>query len=168
MAFVALESYVVTQYGFDAFEALLDATSHRLSTTDPYVGPGCYPDPDLRILVDELSRCHDRAPGLVGRELGWDAFGKLARRHHALLAGHLDLRDFVGVLERTRSTMPELAIARAGSGFRIESQMTADLCDAAEGLFAAVAAHFAGSFAIAKLTCRGAGDATCVWEVAIG
>ncbi len=87
--FNLFETFVSENFGEETFENVYDASHPKLSTQDPYVGPGTYPDSDFFTLVTEavsqLGITLERAAYAFGKY----CFPKLV----AKIPGYIDQHD---------------------------------------------------------------------------
>lgn len=83
--FKLLEDFVVTNFGPDAFEDLVDGS--ELETKEPFVGPGTYPAGDLMALVGTAVAAYDMEVDELLRAFGRHAFAGLAGAVPSLLEG---------------------------------------------------------------------------------
>ena len=76
--FNMLEEFTVETFGEETFEDVLDEA--ELITTEPFVGPGTYPDEDLIALVTTLIKKVDMPLPDAVRAFGHWLFPRLAER----------------------------------------------------------------------------------------
>ena len=85
--FTTFEAFITDSFGADVYEDILDDT--ELITTEPFVGPGTYPEADLVALlttavqklgITVLATVNGSPSDVVppGVALGWGVFGKCA------------------------------------------------------------------------------------------
>ncbi len=144
--FTTFEAFVTDTFRADVYEDILDDTD--LITTEPFVGPGTYPEADLIALVttavQKLGVSLDDALAAFGRY----SFPKLAGAVPQLMEGLHDAREFFTKLEsvihtEVRKLDPEANPAQ----FRVEHTGDATMLlhyDSPLGLFALVGGFIDG------------------------
>jgi hypothetical protein len=175
---VALERYLIERHGEAAWEQIFDTAGPALSTQDPWVGPGTYPDKDLLTVIDVAAAHTGTDTSTLLRNLGNFSFAHIAARYGWAVAGHRDLRAFLGALER--KVHPEVDRMSPGARtpdvrftwtsettFSVSYRSPRALCSYAEGMLLGVATHFGASLALAKVACAQAGAEHCRWEATI-
>lgn len=144
--FTTFEAFVTDTFGAEVYEDILDETD--LITTEPFVGPGTYPEADLIALVttavNKLGISVDDALAAFGTY----SFPKLAAAVPQLMEGLHDAREFFTKLEsvihtEVRKLDPEANPAR----FRVENTGDSTMLmhyDSPLGLFALVGGFIDG------------------------
>ncbi|MEM8924693.1 MAG: heme NO-binding domain-containing protein [Actinomycetota bacterium] len=95
--FNLFEDFVVTSYGEDVYEDLVDATT--LETAGPFVGPGNYPPGDLLALVGTACATFEVDVETLLRGFGRHAFPMLAASVPTLMEGLDTPFEFLLALE---------------------------------------------------------------------
>jgi hypothetical protein len=172
--FNLLEEFVDETLGDAAYEEILETCD--LETTDPFVGPGSYPDEDLLALVGKTVERQG-----TGMPDGLRAFGRfcipqLALRFPAFLAPHTSAKSFLlsvddlhtlevrKLLDDARpprfdyaDPAPDRLVMRYSSSRR--------LCHLVEGLIEGVAQHFGDPITYRQSSCMERGDGACEFEL---
>lgn len=87
------EQFISTKYGDETLENILEDC--KLITTDPFVGPGTYPDSDLIEIVRIASAKVELNPEEFLKRLGHFTFGKLAERHPYFVSNYKHPKQFL-------------------------------------------------------------------------
>jgi hypothetical protein len=172
--FTLLEEYIVQTQGDEAFEELLESTP--LVTTEPFVGPGSYPDEDLHALLAHIVERSGAALSNVLRGFGRFCIPRLVVRFPAFFAGHRHPRTFL----LTVSDFHELEVRKlfddaspprfeyidpGPDGLIMRYRSRRQMCHLVEGLIAGVADHFATSIAQRQTSCMAEGALACEFEL---
>jgi hypothetical protein len=172
--FNLLENFVVETQGIEAYEQILAAT--ELRTTEPFVGPGSYPDEDLMALVGTtVARLGiDRNEAL--RAFGRFCVPKLAQRFPAFMAAHRHPKAFlltVGTVHdlEVRKLYPDATPPRFAYESPAENRLVMRyssprrLCAFVAGLVDGVADHFGVPIQQEQICCMAAGADCCEFQL---
>lgn len=91
--FNLLEEFAVETFGAEFYEEILDEVD--LITTEPFVGPGTYPDEDLLAIVAALVRKADMPLPQAVRTFGHWLFPRLAERVPPEMLQHDSAKSFL-------------------------------------------------------------------------
>ena len=174
IVFELLEEFVIDALDADAYERALERC--ELRTTEPFVGPGTYPDTDLVALAsaaaDELAMT---LPELL-RAFGEHAFLALAVRLAPLVDRSPDAKRFLQSVDRvvhvevhklyTDAVTPSIECTDRGPG-RLDLRYTSPraLCSLVEGFLAGVGRHYATKIEWHHAECTRDGDGACLFEL---
>lgn len=178
LVFVALERYLIERLGEAAWDRILDTAAPALSTQDPWVGPGTYPDKDLRTVIEVAAAHSGVEVAVLLRDVGRFSFPQIAARFAWAVAGHRDLRTFLGALERKvhpevdrmfpGARTPDVRFAWSSeTAFSVSYRSPRAMCAYAEGMLLGVAAHFGATLDLTKVACIQDGAANCRWEATL-
>ena len=91
------ENFIADNFGEEVYDEIIETCN--LITTEPFVGPGTYPDEDLvEILVKSSEKLDIPVPELL-KKLGEYSFRKLADRHPGFLAGFTHPKPFLKTVD---------------------------------------------------------------------
>ncbi len=97
VVFNLFEQFVVDNWGDDVYEAILEETT--LVTTEPFVGPGTYPDEDfLALVIKATEKLNVPLPDAV-RAFGKFCFPKLADVFPNFVNMHTHPKDFLKTID---------------------------------------------------------------------
>lgn len=95
--FNIMEEFLTDQYGEEKLDEIISSCS--LSTTEPFVAPGTYPDSDLFEIVGKASeKISVDVPELL-RRFGRYAFGKLASRYPGFVKPYAHPKEFLKTVD---------------------------------------------------------------------
>jgi hypothetical protein len=168
--FGLLESFVHARWGEDTFEEILASTP--LETQEPFVGPGTYPEVDLRRLFDTLVARAGADPRQIWLDFGRFCVPVLAAKHPVFFPQGMDAISFLHSLDRIHhvelkklvadAQPPRLRCRDLAPGrLLIEYDSRSRFCDFAEGLLHGIASHFGSEAEIQHLRCVRHGDPVC-------
>ena len=172
--FNLLEDFIVEKAGEDGFEEILAAAGLR--TTEPFVGPGSYPDEDLTALVAKAVERLGVPTDEALRAFGRFCIPPLARRFPGFVAPHTHPKAFLLTVDAFHTTEVNKLFEGARSPrFIYESpapdrlvmryQSDRRLCALVEGLLDGVATHYGVPIAREQTSCMLHGDAACVFDL---
>ena len=172
--FNLFEDFMVETFGDEAYEEIF--ASAGLQTTEPFVGPGSYPDEDLLALVGKVVERLGIPADEALRAFGRFCIPPLARRFPVFLAAHSHPKDFLLTVDtfhsmevnklfegsqcprfHYESPAPDRLVMRYGSARR--------LCALVEGLLDGVATHYGIPIAHVQTACMLRGDPACVFDL---
>lgn len=93
------ESFIVTKYGEDIFDEIIDDC--ELVTKDPFVGPGTYPDKDLFEIIGKSTGRLKMPVEEFLRQLGVYVFPYLAKMLPTLVDSYTHPKDFLKTIHET-------------------------------------------------------------------
>jgi len=175
--FNLFEDFVINSLGVDAWEEIL--ASAGLKTTEPFVGPGSYPDEDLLALVATTVKQMG-----VSNEEALRAFGRfcippLARRFPGFMTPHTHPKDFLLTVDAFHSTeVNKLFDGARCPRFHYETpapdrlvmryESERRMCALVEGLLDGVAIHYGVPIRHVQTSCMQHGDPACVFDLTFG
>lgn len=95
--FNQLENYIVENYGDAAYQTIIK--NCRLETTNPFVGPGTYPDSDLMKIIQSASETLKINPDDLVRNFGRFVFPKLASKFSTFIEKQKNAKGFLLTIE---------------------------------------------------------------------
>ena len=172
IVFNLLERLVVSEYGEETWETLLEACG----LDGVYTSLGSYPDEDLFGLVGAASDALDVPADDIVRWFGRGALPLFAERYPHLFSGHDDARSFVLTLNdiihpEVRKLYPGAIVPEFGFDSSAPSAVGMDyysprkLCAFAEGLLLGAADHYGETVTIEQSECMNRGDAQCHLQI---
>lgn len=149
--FNLLEDFVTETWGDSAYDDL--ASQCDLETTEPFVGPGTYPDKDLVTLATAVAEKAALPLPDALRAFAAHSFPKLAKKYPVFLDSQPDARSFLRSVEgvihvEVRKLFPEARTPRflyedASNGDLIMTyQSERNLYPVVEGFIEGVALHY--------------------------
>lgn len=91
------EGFITDTFGEDSLEDII--ANSDLETTEPFVGPGTYPDSDLIEIVKKSSEKFDMTVDEFMKELGCYTFDKLAERFPNFVEPYNHPKPFLKTVE---------------------------------------------------------------------
>ena len=172
--FNLLEDFIVENLGDDALEEILAGTGLR--TTEPFVGPGSYPDEDLMALVAQVVERMGIPTDEALRAFGRFCIPPLVRRFPGFVTPHSHPKDFLLTVDAFHSTeINKLFEGAQCPRFHYESpapdrlimryESERRLCALVEGLLEGVATHFDVPIRHSQTACMLHGDPACVFDL---
>jgi hypothetical protein len=172
IVFNLLEETVQQTHGEDAWDAVLGMAD----LPGAYTSLGSYPDEHLGRLVAAASSALDTPSAEVVRWFGRAALPLLADRYPQFFAAHTSARSFLLTLNDIIHTevrkiypgaiVPEFELDNTGEQLlSLTYRSPRRLCEFAEGMIDAAAAHYDESVVIGQPRCMHRGDDACVLEV---
>jgi hypothetical protein len=172
--FNLLEEFVVETHGVERYEEILAGTALR--TTEPFVGPGSYPDEDLMALVG-TTVSHlgiDRNAAL--RAFGRFCIPRLAQRFPAFMAAHQHPKAFLLTVTKlhdleVRKLYPDATPPRFGYESPGDDRLVMrylsprKLCALVAGLIEGVADHYGAPIGQEQVRCMEAGADCCEFQL---
>lgn len=172
--FKAFEDFVTTNWGDEVYEQLLDNT--QLTTDEPFVGPGTYPDADLLALVSTAIAKLGVPLEDALRAFGKHAFPLLAAGAKDLVDAHAHPKPFLAVVDsiihmEVRKLYPDAETPRVliedvgpdKAVLRYESAR--GLCAVLVGLVEGAGDYFDSPVALSETKCTHRGDAHCEFDL---
>lgn len=170
VVFNLLESFVVERFGHEALEQILDEC--RFETSEPFVGPGTYPDTDLLTFASTAARHAGLDLETAEREFGRFCFPRLLALHGDF-ARYQDSRSLLRELDsvvhvEVRKLMrgartPQFTVRDTGpNALSLEYRSTRRMCAFLEGLLAGMAEHFHETLSVRHERCLRRGDRSCL------
>lgn len=95
--FNVLEKFVVENFGEEVYEDIIETSD--LETTDPYVGPGTYPDEDMNKIVAKAVEKLKMPADDILVAFGRFAFPHLAAMFPSFVDQHNNEKDFLKSIE---------------------------------------------------------------------
>jgi hypothetical protein len=171
--FTLLEEFIVETLGDEACEAIL---AGPLLTTDPFVGPGSYPDEDLLTLLGRTVERSGRSLPDTLRAWGRFCIPRLASRFPAFFSVCAGPKAFLLTVSDLHAlevrklfddaTPPRFEYADpAPDRLVMRYSSRRRLCHLVEGLIDGVADHFAVSIQQRQLRCMDEGAGACEFEL---
>ena len=172
--FNVFEEFVAQNWGDEFYESILEAT--KLETTEPFVGPGTYPDGDLLALVSTTITKLDVPLHDALVAFGKFAFNGLVESHPAFVEKHTNLADFLKTVDSIihievcklypESVTPTVLVEDVdASTIRLRYQSERKLCSVLEGLVQGAADHFATDVEFKHDACMHKGAEECVYTI---
>lgn len=173
--FNLFEEFLVENLGEDACEEILASTP--MKTTEPFVGPGSYPDEDLMALVASTVKRMGVPADEALRAFGRFCIPPLARRFPGLMTPHSHPRDFLLTVDSFHSTeVNKLFDGARCPRFHYESpapdrlvmryESDRRLCALVDGLLDGVASHYGVPIRHVQTSCMLRGDPACTFDLA--
>ncbi len=170
VVFNLLESFILERFGAEALEHVLDQCT--FTTTEPFVGPGTYPDTDLLqfaskaashtgVVLDDAVRefgryCFPRLLSMLGAPGRYSDSRSLLRELDSVV--HVEVRKLLRGARTpqftTRDTGPQT--------LTLEYRSSRKMCAFLEGLLAGMAEHFHEQLTLRHEHCQLRGDKACV------
>lgn len=170
VVFNLLESFIQERFGPETLEQVLDLCS--FTTTEPFVGPGTYPDADLLqfaskaashtgVVLDEAVKefgryCFPRLLGMLGAPGRYTDSRSLLRELDSVV--HVEVRKLMRGARTpqftTRDTGPQT--------LTLEYRSSRKMCAFLEGLLVGMADHFNEDVTMRHEHCQLRGDKACV------
>lgn len=173
--FRALEELVVTNYGMDQWERLLEQSN----LVDRYfLGPKSYPDEELIALVTVISSTLNKPQPELIRDFGQYLFGFLSRSHKDLV-DQFDRFDTLiegidGIIHKeveklyAEPNLPSILVQRISNNeLHITYDSPRKLCFCAEGLIHGAASYFGTDIHLVHETCTHQGAEHCTFRVTL-
>lgn len=177
VVFTFFEEFVIEKWGEDFFDEVLDACT--LKTTEPFVGPGTYPDEDLIEIVSRTVELADVPLPHALEAFGERLFGQLAGAFPKFVEAHrhpkpflLSVHDIIHV--EVRKLWPDAEtpsfhyLDTHPNLLTIDYDSKRQLCRVMGGLLNGVAEHFSTPIAWQETQCTHNGDARCRFELDFG
>jgi hypothetical protein len=171
VVFNVLQELVVTNYGEDTWDTLLDETE----LDGVYTSLGSYPDEHFLKLVGAASQAFEMPPDDVVRWFGRGALPLFAERYPQLFEPHDSTRSFVLTLNDIihpevrklypGADVPEFDFASSNGTLVMGYRSQRKLCAFAEGLLEGTAEHFDEQIEIRQPQCMNRGDERCILEI---
>jgi hypothetical protein len=172
--FNLLEDFLRERLGEEGFEELIDGCN--LITTEPFVGPGSYPDEDLIAIVDGAVAVTGVTKRETLRTFGRFCIGKLAARYPFFFSPHDGAKSFLSTVNSihfveikklyAEAVPPELAIEDPGDNrLIIKYSSRRMLCHFVEGLLEGIGERFGSRVCISQSECMLEGGRSCVFEL---
>lgn len=177
VVFRMLEEFVIREAGPESWESLLEGTP--LQTTEPFVGPGTYPDADFFALVKgAAARLEVPMPTAV-RAFGRFCLPRLMSAVPGLTDRYRTPKELLLALDGTihvevrklwrDANPPRFACTDTGPGkLDMEYESSRGLCGFLEGLLDGTADRFGTSIGWDHVTCSQRGDRCCRFEMRFG
>lgn len=151
IVFTLFESFVVEQFGEEAWEAILDASPHEARGVR--VGPGTYPDAHLLMLVKAACEKSGLAPEVAVRAFGKFLFFGLIKKYPVIAAQFPDAASMLKGIDSVihvevnkllpGSVTPTiLCSARDDGRLELTYASKRQMCTLLEGLLDGVAEHY--------------------------
>lgn len=174
VVFNLLESFVSEGWGQDKYEEILALCP--LSTKEPFVGPGTYPDADLFTIAGKAAEILGVPLPAALRAFGQYCFPRLAAKVPALIAVHTTaeslLKSVEGVVHvEVRKLMPNAVTPSfkyrevAPGQLVVEYRSARKLCFLMEGLLDGLALHFGERIEQRQARCMHDGHDCCEFEL---
>lgn len=172
--FNLLEQFICEGWGIEIYERVLQ--SAKLETTEPYVGPGTYPDGDLNEIVKRTAAILGLPVPNALRAFGRFAFPRLAVRFPRFLQGRDTPQSFLLSLDKIhhvevkklwpKAMTPTFDFQEIDGGRSVlRYRSDRHLCPLVEGLIAGVAEHYRTTVECRHTVCTQRGDPECVFEL---
>ena len=172
--FNLLEQFVCEGWGIEIYERVLD--SAELRTSEPFVGPGTYPDADLDEIVKRTAAILGLPVPNALRAFGRFAFPRLAARFPRFLQGHDTPQSFLLSIDKIhhvevrklypKAITPTFSLERLDSErFLLRYTSHRHLCPLVEGLVAGVAEHYHAPIECRQTVCANHGADECLFEL---
>ncbi len=172
--FNLFEDFVVEKLGAEAYEEIL--ASAGLQTTEPFVGPGSYPDEDLFALVASAVKRMGVPTAEALRAFGRFCIPPLARRFPRFMTPHAHPKDFLLTVDAFHSTeVNKLFDGARCPRFHYETptpdrlvmryESERRMCALVEGLLDGVATYYGVPIEHAQTSCMLHGDPACVFDL---
>lgn len=168
IVFNLLEEAVVSAFGTDTWDDLLDAAN----LSGAYTSLGSYPDTEIVSLVEAAAAATGKAPAEILRWFGRSAMPLLAERYGDFFKGHSGARPFI--LSVNDIIHPEVRKLYSGAGcphFQFSSTPSGDLsigyqsprqlCHLAHGFVEGAADHFEEAVELQHTACMLDGSPIC-------
>ena len=91
------ENFITENYGEDTYEEIIEIC--KMTTTDPFVGPGTYPDSDFNELVSKSTFKLNMSTHEFLKKLGHFAFYGLANRYPNFVDQHIHPKEFLKTVD---------------------------------------------------------------------
>lgn len=177
VVFNLFEDFVIENWGEETYEEVLSAS--KLETTEPFVGPGTYPDSDLVEMLTQACGKLGVEPADALRAFGKFCFPKLAEMGKVFLEGHThpktflkSVHDVIHVEVRKiyqHANPPEFTYEDpADDSLVMMYRSNRKLCAFMEGLLEATGDHFGVSINYEKTSCQLSGDERCSYNMTFG
>jgi hypothetical protein len=172
--FNLLEEFVIETQGIEIYEEILAATPLR--TTDPFVGPGSYPDADLMALVKTTVARLGLDQNDVLHAFGRFCIPKLAQRFPALMAPYQHPKAFLLTVTKlheleVRKLYPDATPPRFAYESPAENRLVMrylsprQLCALVAGLIDGVADHYGVPIGQEQTRCMASGADCCEFQL---
>lgn len=170
--FLALEDFITNVWGFELWEQIAETAAPQLSTREPFVGPGAYPDTDFQLIFAASASKLGTAPSYLARLFGRHLFHYLHKKLSKELEKFPDLRTLLRGLEafvRTeiRKVHPDAqtpkfqVVAESDSSLSLRYSSPRRLYDLVEGLMEGAAEHFKESISVAQVRYENTQQGVC-------
>lgn len=172
--FNLFEDFVTDGFGEDAYESLLDAAT--LETTEPFIGPGLYPDEDLLALVGQAVEQLDVPLPDALRAFGRYALPKLVAAHPNFAEPGVGAKEFLLSVDAViHVEVKKLFPDAVTPAFSYEDPAEGELlmryrsdrrfCHLVEGFFEGVSDHFSEKIEYEHGDCMHDGAEECVFRL---
>lgn len=175
--FNIFEEFIIENYGDEVYDDILDAAT--LTTEEPYVGPGTYPDADMFSLVG--AACERLG---VSLEVALKAYGRfclpgLATRYPVFFEGIEHPKDILKIVDSVihvevhkmypKAVLPSFDCEEHPDGsMSMIYRSHRKLCTVAEGLIEGVGDWFSIPIELAHSRCVHKGDDHCRFDLKFG
>ena len=175
--FNEFESFVTEKFGEGIYEKIFSAS--HLITSEPFVGPGTYPDEDLLALVSAAVEILNISLPNALREFGRYCLPKLAGKYPDFIKDHKDPKSFLLTVDSVIHVEVKKLYADAKlprfvykdtSPHSLEIEYTSDrkFCHFMEGLIDGVSTHFKRPISHQQFRCMLKGDLVCEFHLNFG
>lgn len=172
--FNLLEQFVCEGWGAEIYERVLE--SAELKTSEPFVGPGTYPDADLDEIVKRTAAILGLPVPNALRSFGRFAFPRLAVRFPRFIQGHETPQSFLLSIDKIhhvevrklypKAITPTFCFEQVDQHrFLLRYRSHRHLCPLVDGLVAGVAEHYRASMESRQTVCADHGGDECVFEL---
>jgi hypothetical protein len=170
VVFNLLESFVCESFGPDAYDTVLSRC--QLSTKEPFVGPGTYPDSDLYAIAGAAAQLAGLPLADALRAFGRYCFPHLAVMVPKLATGHADAASFLKSVDKVihmevRKLYPQAltptftCIDERPGKFIVRYRSERKLCAFMEGLLEGTGVYFQTRIHIDHVRCMHRGHEHC-------
>lgn len=172
--FNLLEEFITENYGEEKYDEILGEC--RLSTTEPFVGPGTYPDEDLLAIATKTAEKLGITVPDALRAFGRFCFPKLAARYPVFVAEHHHPKSFLETVDsvihvEVRKLYEGTKLPRFtySDGFPdhlvIRYQSDRKMCQLMEGLIDGVADYYKSPIKQSQTQCMLRGAESCDFDL---
>ena len=174
IVFNLLEDFITDNFGVEVFEEIYE--NSNLSTDEPFVGPGMYPDEDFLELVGQACQKLNITPDVASRKFGEYCFPKLAGLHSEFVDNCKTAKDFIKSVDGVVHVevfklypgveLPKFDYPADGSdSLSIKYTSKRKLCHFMEGLLQGCATHYGETIKFSQSACYHQGDDHCMFHL---
>jgi Haem-NO-binding len=170
VVFNLLESFVCENWGPEAYDTVLSRC--QLSTQEPFVGPGTYPDSDLYAVAGAVAQLAGLSLPDALRAFGRYCFPHLAAVVPKLATGHADAASFLKSVDKVihmevrklypRARTPSFTcVDERPDRFIVRYRSERKLCAFMEGLLEGTGVYFQTRIQVEHVRCMHQGHEYC-------
>jgi predicted hydrocarbon binding protein len=174
IVFNIFEGFIVENFGDEKYDEIVESTT--LTTNDPFVGPGTYPDKDLLALVETTTKSLNISDSDALKAFGKYMFPQLINRYPIFVEGIDHPKDFLLTVEdiihvEVKKLYPDAITPTfeyqdpSKDELIIVYKSSRNLCYLMEGLLEGTKEFFKSDFQYSQTSCIHRGDSKCEFQL---